>query len=181
MSSPETGSRRAFAALAFATMLAASLAGCTTSGIRPLYGGAAGETTVASLRSVDVVAPGRIGQQIRNELVFGFSGGAGEPERPRWRLEITTTVVDTAVGLDRYANLATAHLGRVSSIWVLTEIATGRTLANGTSFANAAYDYSQQRFADLRARRDAENRAAGMIAIDIRNKIAVWFAEHPDP
>ena len=180
MSSPEARVARV-AALLIAVLAAGPLAGCTTNGIRPLYGGAVGGETVAALRSVDVVAPGRIGQQIRNDLVFGFSGGAGEPERPRWRLDITTTMIDTAVGLDRYANLATAHIGQVSAGWVLTEIATGRTLATGTSFANAAYDYSQQRFADLRARRDAENRAAGQIAVDIRNKIAVWFAEHPTP
>jgi LPS-assembly lipoprotein len=181
MSSPETRPRRLVAALLLAGLASASLTACTTSGIRPLYGGAAGGETVAALRSVDVVAPGRIGQQIRNDLVFGFSGGAGEPERPRWRVEITTTMIDTAVGIDRYSNLATAHIGQVSATWIMTEIATGRTIATGTSFANATYDYSQQRFADLRARRDAENRAAGQIALDIRNKIAVRFAEHPEP
>lgn len=181
MSSPETRPRRLAVALLLAAVTSAGLAGCTGTGLRPLYGGAAGDETVTALRSVDVVAPGRIGQQIRNDLVFGFSGGAGEPDRPRWRLEITTTVIDTAVGIDRYANLATAHIGQVSATWVLTEIATGRTVSTGTSFANAAYDYSQQRFADLRARRDAENRAAGQIARDIRNKVAVWFAEHPEP
>lgn len=179
MSSLETGARRGVLAL---TLLAAlALAGCTSTGIRPLYGGTAGGETVSTLRQIQVVSPGRIGQQVRNDLVFAFSGGAGEPDRPRWRLDVTTTNVDTAVGLDRYTNIAAAHLGQVSADWVLTEIATGRTLANGTSFANASYDYSQQRFADLRAKRDAENRAAGAIALDIRTKIAVWFAEHPTP
>ncbi len=179
MSSPETRARRGVLALSLLSALA--LAGCTSTGIRPLYGGVQGGETVSTLRQIQVVSPGRVGQQIRNELVFAFSGGAGEPERPRWRLDVTTTSIDTSVGLDRHTNLAAAHLGQVSAEWVLTEIATGRTLANGTSFANAAYDYSQQRFADLRAKRDSENRAAGAVALDIRTKIAVWFAEHPNP
>ncbi len=178
MSSPDRGLRP----LAVAGLLVAGLAlsGCTTTGIRPLYGSSGG-ATVAALQDVDVSTKGRIGQQIRNDLVFGFSGGAGEPVKPRWRLEIATTDVDTAVGVDRYANLATGHIDQISANWVLTEVGTNRTLVTGTSFANAAYDYSQQRFADVRAKRDAENRAAQAIALDIRTKIAVWFAEHPAP
>jgi LPS-assembly lipoprotein len=178
MSSPDRGLRP----LAVAGLLVAGLAlsGCTTTGIRPLYG-SSGSGTVVALKDVDVTTSGRIGQQIRNDVVFGFSGGAGEPVKPRWRLEIATTDVDTAVGIDRYANLATGRLDQISANWVLTEVGTNRTLVTGTSFANAAYDYSQQRFADVRAKRDAENRAAQAIALDIRTKIAVWFSEHPAP
>ena len=181
MSSPDRRlSRRGLPVAILAVALAAGgLAGC--SGVRPLYGGASGGATTSALRQIDVVAPGRIGQAIRNDLVFAFGGGAGEPEKPRWRLELATNTVDTAVGLDRYRNLASAYLDQVSVSWVLTEVAGGHTLTSGTSFANAAYDYSQQRFADLRAKRDAENRAAATIAMDIRTKIAVWFAEHPAP
>lgn len=181
MSSPETRERRSLALVLLAGLALGGLSACTTTGIRPLYGGAAGGETAAALAKIDVVAPGRIGQQIRNDLVFAFSGGAGEPERPRWRLDLTTTDIDTAVAIDQHSNLAQAHIGQVQASWVLTEIATGRTLASGTSFANAAYDYSQQRFADLRAKRDAENRAAGSIALDLRTKMAVWFTEHPNP
>jgi LPS-assembly lipoprotein len=49
-------------------------------------------------------------------------------------------------------------------------------VTSGTSFANAAYDYSQQGYANVRAKRDAENRVATAVAGDIRNKLAVWFA-----
>lgn len=179
MSSPDRGfSRRSLVAVALASAL---LAGCTTGGIRPLYGGGYGGETATPLASIDVVSTGRVGQQIRNELVFGFNGGAGEPDKPRWRLDVQSASVDTAVGVDRYTNLATAQLDQISATWVLTEIGTGRTVTSGTAFANAAYDYSQQRFANLRAKRDADNRAAAAIARDIRTKVAVWFAGHPAP
>ncbi|MER2604983.1 MAG: hypothetical protein ABTQ29_04060 [Siculibacillus sp.] len=174
---------RALASAAALCLLAAGLAGCAEGGgIRPLYGTAAGQGTVDALRHVDVVSTGRIGQVIRNELVFGFYGGSGEATSPvRWRLDVSTATADTAVGIDRYSNLASAYLDQVSASWILTEVATGRTLTSGTSFANAAYDSSQQRFAGLRAKRDAENRAALTVASDIRNKVAVWFAANPRP
>ena len=58
-------------------LVGGGLAGCTE-GPRPLYGKASGGT-VEALKSIDIAAvPGRVGQQVRNELVFGFYGGEGE-------------------------------------------------------------------------------------------------------
>lgn len=158
-----------------------ALAGCADGGIRPLYGRAGGGATTEALRHVDVSAGGRIGQIIANELNFGFFGGAGQPDKPiRWRLEIVPNNTEVAVGLDRHANLPTAYIEQVSVTYVLTEVATGRTITSGTSFANASYDYGTQRFADVRAQRDALNRAASVVASDIRTRMAVWFSEHPE-
>lgn len=155
-----------------------TLAGCAEGGIRPLYGKAGGHE---ALRHIDVSAGGRVGQQISNELDFAFYGGSGEPEKPvRWRLDINPNTTEVAVGLDRHQNLPTGYIEQVSVTWVLTEIATGRTVTSGTSFANASYDYSAQRFADIRAQRDAANRAAAVVASDIRNRLAVWFSTHPE-
>jgi LPS-assembly lipoprotein len=157
-----------------------ALAGCADGGIRPLYGRVGGGATVESLRHVDVASTGRIGQLITNELDFAFYGGVGQAEKPvRWRLDIDQSNTQVAVGLDRHANMPTAYIGQVSVTYVLTEVATGRTLTSGTSFATASYDFTTQRFADVRAQRDAENRAATVVASDIRNKIAVWFSENP--
>lgn len=157
-----------------------TLAGCADGGIRPLYGRVGGGATAEALRHVDVSAGGRIGQVIANDLDFAFYGGAGQPNKPiRWRLDIVPNNTEVSVGLDRHANLPTAYIEQVSVTYVLTEIATGRTLTSGTSFANASYDYSSQRFADVRAQRDALNRAAIVVSSDIRTKIAVWFSEHP--
>ena len=52
----------------------------------------------------------------------------------------------------------------------LIEIATGKTVLNGTTFSRASYDIpgQQQRFARARAMRDAEDRAAQEIAENIR-------------
>ncbi len=172
--------RTTFARVRLAGALALALVGltaCADGGIRPLYGKMSNAPD--ALRHIDVASTGRVGQVITNELNFAFYGGSGQPEKPvRWRLDITPNQTEVAVGLDRHQNLATGYIEQVSVTWVLTEVGTGRTVTSGTSFANASYDYSAQRFADIRAQRDAANRAATVVAGDIRTRIAVWFAEN---
>ena len=86
-------------------------------------GSAAGGETRAALSRIEVVAPGRIGQQIRNDLVFGLirrqesiarAGASTSP--PRRSI--------TAVGIDRSSNLASAYLDCGPAGCLLTEIAT---------------------------------------------------------
>lgn len=181
MSSPDRlarPSRRILGAALLGGALLA-LAGCTD-GIRPLYGSTAGGVTVDALRHVDVRAGGRMGQIVRNELAFAFWSGTGEPDRPiRWILDVQLTYIDTSVGIDRYSNIATAQIGQMSAHYTLTDASNNRTLTTGTAFANAPFDNTQNRFANQRAKRDAENRSAAAVAADIRTKIAVWFAANP--
>jgi LPS-assembly lipoprotein len=164
------------AALVLALGLAGVGLGACTEAPRPLYGKATG--TVEALKSVDIAAvPGRVGQQVRNEMVFGFYGGAGDVVgKPTYRLELTVTSIDNAVGVERYRNLPSAYVEQITATYALVDIASGATVTSGASFANAAYDYSPQHFANVRAKRDAENRVATVVAGDIRNKLAVYFA-----
>ncbi len=64
----------------------------------------------------------------------------------------------------------------MNTTFVLSDIATRKTLMTGKSFATASYDFSNQRFANLRAKRDAEERAAKAVAQDIQARIAGYFA-----
>jgi LPS-assembly lipoprotein len=59
----------------------------------------------------------------------------------------------------------------------LTEIATGKVVVTGTTFARVSYDIpgQQQRFARQRGLRDAESRAAKVIADNIRSRLASYF------
>ena len=68
------------------------LGGCGdgSSGFRPLYGSASlgGAATQEKLAKVDVAPiPGRVGQRIRNELIFQTTGG-GKPATPQYRMDI---------------------------------------------------------------------------------------------
>ncbi|MDR3493688.1 MAG: LPS assembly lipoprotein LptE [Ancalomicrobiaceae bacterium] len=171
-------------ALLLAVGLAAGLlsglgpTGCTT--VQPLYGSLATpghNQVVEQLRHVDVNAGGRVGQHIRNELVFGFYGGDGVPDKVAYRLNVQ--VADNSIPVDtaRYSDLPAAYLQQLSVSFTLVDTKTQKTLLTGTSFANAAYDISTQRFANIRAARDAEDRAAVVIANDIHVKLAAFFSK----
>ena len=64
----------------------------------------------------------------------------------------------------------------MNATYVLSDRATDKTLTTGRSFASASYDFSTQRFANLRAKRDAEERVAKTVADDIQSRIAAYFA-----
>ena len=64
-----------------------ALAGC---GFQPLYGGttAGGAKLVEVMKAVDITPiPGRVGQKLRNELIFATTGG-GDPAPTRYKLDI---------------------------------------------------------------------------------------------
>jgi len=62
--------------------------------------------------------------------------------------------------------------------YTLVEIATGKPVVSGTTFARVSYDNpgQQQRFANARGQRDAENRAAKVISDNIKARLASYFA-----
>jgi LPS-assembly lipoprotein len=66
----------------------------------------------------------------------------------------------------------------INATYVLTEIASGKAVVNGQTFARVSYDIpgQEQRFARLRGLRDAETRAAKVIADNIRSRVASYFA-----
>ena len=169
-------SRRAFLGLGL-TLAFGLVAGCTA---RPLYGDVApagpGIRSSARLASVDIPpATDRVGQELRNHLIFLFGGGQGQPAKPEYRLDLTTTV--------SRSQLATINTGRVNleptagtmtvrAAYRLTEMATGSTIAAGNRAVQAPYDLPAQEFAARRAVRDAENRAARELAELLRLVVA---------
>jgi LPS-assembly lipoprotein len=70
-----------------------------------------------------------------------------------------------------------AEITGIDSSFALVELATGKTVMNGRTFARVSSDYpgQQQRFARARARLDAEDRAAKVIAENIRTRLASFF------
>jgi len=70
-----------------------------------------------------------------------------------------------------------AEITGIDSSFALVELATGKTVMNGRTFARVSSDYpgQQQRFARARARLEAEDRAAKVIAENIRTRLASFF------
>ena len=169
-------SKAAFRSLAVAAVVA--LAGCT---VEPLAN-ARNDTAVASGSSfaasrtlarsvtVDPVST-RVAQQVRNSLLFALHGGS-PPAAPAYRVQITTRVSDTVLAVRNEVLAPTAAKVTLFTTYSLIEIATGQVVATGGNTTVAAYDRTSQSFANSRARRDAENRAAQQSAQRVRLALA---------
>lgn len=162
-----TGLSRFAKALASITILGL-LAGCQ---VRPLYSTPSG--TEGKLASVSISeADDRVEQQVRNDLIFLFAGGAGEPQTALYHLEINVTVRNIGVLIDVRTDTARAGRIVVSADYNLSKTDTGETVASGKRSSVALLDFPYQEFAKLRAVRDAENRAARELAELIRADVA---------
>ncbi|MGE5260992.1 MAG: hypothetical protein ACM3MH_08960 [Actinomycetota bacterium] len=163
--------------LAIAAVLctgAAALAGC---GFQPLYGG----TTAGGARLTEVMAavdinpiPGRVGQRVRNELIFENTGGGNAPA-PRYHLDIAIKEHVTSQ-LVQISGDATGEVYELNATYKLIDSTNGQTVLTGVAVSRAPYNRFQEIFSNVRARYDAENRAATTVAESIKTRIAAYLA-----
>ncbi|MDQ6437259.1 LPS assembly lipoprotein LptE [Mesorhizobium sp. LHD-90] len=161
-------------ALCAALVLASA---CT---VRPLYSDAGIQTgavpgAAEGLKQISIDAVDtRYAQELRNQLIFLFNGGAGQPAQAKYKMTLTAAVqvVDEAVIEIDNDNRPTAATLHMTGSYVLIDLATGNPVAKGTRTIPASYDQPTQEFANLRARRDAENRAARELAELLRLDVA---------
>ena len=156
-------------------LISFALTGC----FRPMLADRSdGSSVTADLSQIYVAAiNGRIGQQIRNDLIYAFgttSGGAGA----LYQLSISLTVSETGT-LIQPNTRARGKTSVIKAIYTLTDSETGEVVHGGTAFSRASYDASTALFANERAEIDAENRAAGVIASDIETRVSAWIAANP--
>jgi LPS-assembly lipoprotein len=170
---------RAFAALA----IAALAGGC----FQPIYGEhspTGGPVLREQLSAVDVLqidAPkgsdeSRLAVEIRNALLFDMTGG-GAAAPPIHRLKISMSSTRSSIIVDINTSRPDIENYGINATYTLTEIATGKIVVTGTTFSRVSYDIpgQQQRFARMRGLRDAESRAAKVIAENIRSRLASYF------
>jgi LPS-assembly lipoprotein len=159
--------------LAAVLTVAALAGGC----FQPLYSdyttSTMGVSVKTALRGIEIPEiKGLIGHYFRNELVFELDG-SGEPDAPRTsKLEASVAESVEVVTVD-YANGRADSAVLVATIsWKLTQNGTGKVLASGTNSVRVPYERSSQRFATVRAARDAQVRAAKNLATIVRGQIA---------
>jgi LPS-assembly lipoprotein len=169
--------------LSVVVMAAGLLAGC----FEPLYGSrpsADSESVHDKLANV-LLAPiparqgtpaSRLAVGMHNALQFDLNGGAGAAA-PTHRLEVVVSETVLSVVVDVASGRPTAQVDGVAVSYQLVEIATGKTVLKDTTYAHVDTDApgSQQRFAQQRAQRDAEDRAIQLAAETIRNRLASYF------
>jgi LPS-assembly lipoprotein len=183
MSSADAGSaranftrRRLLRGLSLVLAATPILTACGSDGIRPLYGvtpsGAGLQERLAQLEVATI--PGRVGQRIRNELIFQATGGA-PPLPPSHRLEVTTneTIQSTLVKID---GDSAGQIYQLTASFKLISIKDKRVVLQGTSHARASFERFASIYSNVRARDDAENRAARTVAEDLKSRVAMYLS-----
>jgi LPS-assembly lipoprotein len=168
-------------------LMVLALAGSTAACFQPLYGERAelgGSELRGKLAAVDVVqipaAQGtpeaRVAVEIRNALLFELTGGEGGIS-PTHRLNIRMATSKSALIVDVATGRTVAEITGIDASYQLIELASGKVVVNGSSFSRVSSDVPglQQRFARARAQRDAEDRAAKVVADQIKNRLASYM------
>ena len=151
-------------------MLAAALLAAATAGgcFQPLYAENTRSVTGGSIKD----AFKEIGHYLRNELVFELDGG-NEPDRTK-RLKFQSQISESleVVTVDYANGRADSAILVATANWSLTDTTSGKVVSQGMNVVRAPYERSSQRFATVRAARDAQIRAAKNLATLIRGQIA---------
>jgi LPS-assembly lipoprotein len=149
---------------------------------RPLHGPtASGESLQTVLASIDVPevkwppALANTGHYLRSELIYALNGsGSDTPKRYSLTLRLaesqSSPVVDTETGT------ASSVIVGGTLTYTLTSLDGKTVVAQGTATSTTSFDRFPQRFANIRAARDAEIRLARDLAQQVRTRLSATLA-----
>ncbi|MCH9807133.1 MAG: hypothetical protein K0U74_05315 [Alphaproteobacteria bacterium] len=159
-----------------AILLIAPILTACGNGFRPVHADFAGMTPASEkLKKIKISPiPGRVGQQIRNELIFKANGGA-QPLPPEYKLEIAIREKVTSTLVARTGD-ARSQVYSLDAKFKLTRVSDKSVILSGTSYARAGFERFDSIYSNVRARHDAENRAAKTIATDLKARLAAIAA-----
>lgn len=149
---------------------------------RPLHGPtASGQSLQTELASIDVPEVewpphlANAGHYLRSELIYALNGsGSATPKRYNLRLAFTKSqtspVVDT-----QYGTASSVIVGGTLT-YTLTSLDGATVITQGTATSSASFDRFPQRFANIRAARDAEIRLTKDLADQVRTRLSAVLA-----
>jgi LPS-assembly lipoprotein len=148
------------------------LGGC---GFHPLYGQASFDPQLREELAEIRVDPlfDRQGQLLRNALLTDLNP-AGEPAKPRYHLAVALAVTESQQALQT-DQTATRDVLYYNILFRLYEGSTAITA--GTFHQVFSYDFLQEHYANVTAAADIQQRAATAISAEIRNRLAIYFAQ----
>ena len=164
-----SASRRTFGRVFLFAAIAASLAACQ---VRPLY--SSSSATPHKLASIKISPAGdRVSQVVRNQLIFLFNLGSGEPAKADYNLQMSVSSARSNILDDEIVTTTTPGRVTVTANYTLTRISDGKVLRTGTRAVTSLVDIGAQEFAKLRGYRDAEDRAGRELAEFIQADVAI--------
>lgn len=169
--------RKLLLSVVLVASVAPMLAACGGTGFRPLHAtGGFGANASASFAKVQFAPiPGRVGQRIRNELIFQATGGGQQTLDPKYRLEVAIreSVAQTLVQRD---GESTGQIYNLDVSFQLVNLETKAVVMQGQSFGRAGFERFESIYANVRARRNAENRAAKTVGNDLKTRLESYLA-----
>src|SRR3954464_5141458 len=128
-----------------------ALAGLTAGCFQPLYatrsisGGGPPCAALAQVQIERIDAPNgtpeaRLAVEVQNALDFELTGGSGAIS-PTHRLKVRMVTSRSSLITDVTTGRVEAEITGVDSTFVLTELATGKAVLNGRTFARVSSDY----------------------------------------
>lgn len=172
---------------AFRLSVVFGLAGLCAACFQPLYatksitgeksvGAALAQIQIERVPAANGSPESRIAVEIQNQLDFELNGGGGMVS-PTHKLNVRFNASRSSIITDVTTGRVEAEITGLDSTFTLTDLASGKVVVSGRTFSRVSSDYpgQQQRFARVRARLDAEDRAAKVIAENIRTRLASYF------
>ena len=153
-----------------------AVAGC---GFRPLYATREQSLKVREiLHDISVSSiEGRVGREIRNQLMLRFH--SSEKTQQTYRLNVEIDSEREALGIQQDESV-TRYDYILTGNYRLVYAGNGEELAQGEVRAISSYDVVQSDFATLIASKDAEDRAAQLVSEEIIAELSVFLHRRID-
>ena len=167
-------SPRRIARLSLLAFVPLALAGCEAT-IHPLYMSHGGNLQ-AELQSIAVdPIPDRFGHYLGDKLQTALNG-TGAQVAPRYHLVVVPSLNVTSPLISTVTSTAQAATVLATANFRLIPVGGGAPVLTGSVKSTATYDRTEQRYANLRAARDAEIRDAETLADLITQQVAAKLA-----
>jgi LPS-assembly lipoprotein len=128
------------------------------------------------LASIEIAPiPGRVGQRIRNELIFQRDRGGAATATSGRRLDVVLkeSVIQTMI--DRTGNSG-SQIYQLEATYRLVDTKTQKVAFEARSLGRVGFDRFESVYSNVRARDDAENRAARSVATDIKTRLSAYLS-----
>lgn len=118
--------------------------------------------------------PGRVGQRLRNELIYQSTGG-GLAQEPVYCLEIVIRESLTPTLVQQDGN-SSGSVYNLNTTFRLVRLSDKSVALQGQSTGRVAFQRFDSVFANVRAREDAEDRAAKTVGDELKGRLAAYLS-----
>jgi len=150
------------------------ISGCS---FKPLYGNTESNQDLQQvLSTIEVIEiPGRVGQKVRNELIFAFNGGQGQGGGS-YKLIIAVRESVTSQIVRRDGDSRGQFYKLTADFQLFSAADAKNPMLKGNSHAQASFKDDDSVYANIRSRRDAEDRAAKTVAEDLQVRLSAFLS-----